>query len=108
MEMYSTHNEGKSVVAERFAKTLSNKTDKEITSISKIVYTYNFDEIAKVYTPNWSEEVFVIKKFKNTVEWTYIISDLRAKEIVGKFYKKELKKQTKKSLELKINKKKKW
>ena len=67
MEMYSTHNEGKSVVAERFAKTFSNKTDKEITSISKIVYTYNFHEIAKVYTPNWSKEVLVIKKVKNTV-----------------------------------------
>ena len=108
MEMYSTHNEGKSVVAETFAKTFSNKTDKEITSVSKIVYTYNLDEIAKVYTPNWSEEVFVIKKVKNTVEWICVISDLHRKEIVEKFYKKELKKQIKKSLELKINKKKRW
>ena len=31
---------------------------------------------AKGYTPNWSEEVFVIKKVKNTVPWTYIISDI--------------------------------
>ena len=28
---------------------------------------------AKGYMPNWSEEVFVIKKVKNTVPWTYII-----------------------------------
>ena len=28
------------------------------------------------YTPNWSEEVFVIKKVKNTVPWTYVINDL--------------------------------
>ena len=31
---------------------------------------------AKGYTPNWSEEIFVISKIKNTVPWTYIISDL--------------------------------
>ena len=31
---------------------------------------------AKGYTPNWSEEVFVIKKVKNTVSWTYVINDL--------------------------------
>ena len=30
---------------------------------------------AKIYTPNWSEEVFVIKKIKNTVPWTYVIDD---------------------------------
>ena len=35
------------------------------------------------------EEVFVIKKVKNTVPWTYAISDLKGKEIVGTFYKKE-------------------
>ena len=31
---------------------------------------------AKRCTLNWSEEVFVISKIKNTVSWTYIISDL--------------------------------
>ena len=31
---------------------------------------------AKGYTPNWSEEVFVISKTKNTVPWTYVIDDL--------------------------------
>ena len=30
---------------------------------------------AKDYSPNWSEEVFVIKKVKNTVPWTYVIND---------------------------------
>ena len=38
---------------------------------------------AKVYTPNWSEEVFMIKKVKNTVPWTYVISDINGEEIVG-------------------------
>ena len=37
----------------------------------------------KGYTPNWPE-VFVIKKVKNTVPWTYFINDLQ-KEIVGTF-----------------------
>ena len=93
--MYSTHNEGKSVVAERFIKTLKSKIYKYMTSISKNVYnTYintskeinNKDPkfkvgdhvriskykniFAKGYMPNWSEEVFIIKKVKNTVPWT--------------------------------------
>ena len=55
---------------------------------------------AKVYTPNWSEEVFMIKKVKNTVPWTYVISDINGEEIVG-ITKKNCKKQIKKNLELK-------
>ena len=43
--------------------------------------------IYKVYTPNWSEEAFVIKKVKNVVPWTFVINDLNGKEIVGTFYK---------------------
>ena len=120
IETYSMHNEGKSVIAERFIRTLKNKIYKYINSISKNVYIDKLDDIvnkynnichstikmkpvdvksstyidsskenndkdpkfkigdivriskhkyifAKGYTPNWSEEVFVIKKFKNTV-----------------------------------------
>ena len=48
--------------------------------------------LAKGYTPNWSEEVFVISKIKNTVPCTYVISDLKGEEIVGTFYEKELQK----------------
>ena len=47
---------------------------------------------AKGYVPNWSEEVLVIKKVKNTVPWTYVICDLKDEKIVGKFNKKELQK----------------
>ena len=47
---------------------------------------------AKGYTPSWSEEIFVIKKVKNTFPWTYIINDLNGKEIIGTFYEKELQK----------------
>ena len=31
---------------------------------------------AKGYTPNWSEDVFVVNKVQNTVPWTYLINDL--------------------------------
>ena len=47
---------------------------------------------AKGYAPNWSEEIFVIKKVKNTVPWTYVINDLNGEEITGSFYEKELQK----------------
>ena len=42
----------------------------------------------KGYTPNWSEEVFVIRKVKNTIPWTYVINDLNGDEIIGTFYEK--------------------
>ena len=45
---------------------------------------------AKGYNPNWSEEVFVISKIKNTVPWTYVINDLNGEEIIGTFYENEL------------------
>ena len=47
---------------------------------------------AKGYIPNCSEEVFVIKKVKNTVPWTYSINDLNGDEIIETFNKKELQK----------------
>ena len=45
IEMYSTYNEGKSVVAERFIRTLQNKTFKHMTAISKNVYFDVLDDI---------------------------------------------------------------
>ena len=48
-EMYSTHNEGKSVIAERFIRTLKNKIDKYMTSISKNVYIDKLDDIVNKY-----------------------------------------------------------
>ena len=47
---------------------------------------------AKGYTPNWSKEVFVVSKIKNTVPWAYIINDLNGEEITGTFYEKEMQK----------------
>ena len=47
--MYSTHKEGKSVVAERFIRTSKNKICKYMTSISKNVYIDKFDDIVNKY-----------------------------------------------------------
>ena len=47
--MYSTFNEGKSVVAERFIKTLKNKIYKHMTTIGKNIYIDVLDDIVKKY-----------------------------------------------------------
>ena len=57
----------------------------DIVRISKLKNTFSKD-----YVPNWSEEVFLIKKIEISVSWTYVISDLNGKEIAGTLYKKEL------------------
>ena len=49
IEMYSTHNEGKSVVAETFIRTLKNKIYQYMTSISKNVYIDKFDDIVNIH-----------------------------------------------------------
>ena len=56
---------------------------------------------AKGYMPNWSKEVFVISKIKNTAPWTYVINDLNGEEIIGHFMKKNCKRLIKKNLWLK-------
>ena len=47
--MYSTFNEGNSVVAERFIRTLKNKIFKHMTTISKHIYFDEFDDIVDKY-----------------------------------------------------------
>ena len=132
-EMYSTHNEEKSVTAEITIKNLKNEIYKYIISVSKNLFIEKLDDIAneynnthqstikmkpgdvktntyidpskeinnkkskfkqkyifeKRYTPNWSEEDFVIKKVKNIVLWTYVTNHLKKKR--NSFYEKQLK-----------------
>ena len=47
--MYSTYNEGKSVVAERFIRNLKNKIFKRMAAISKKLYFDVLDDIVKKY-----------------------------------------------------------
>ena len=48
--------------------------------------------MTKDYVLYWSEEVFMIKKNKNIVLWSCVISNFDGEKIVGRFYKKELQK----------------
>ena len=142
--MYSTFNEGKSVLAERFIRTLKNKLYKYMTATGKNVYYDVLDDVvneynntnhntikmkpidvvdnkrvyvdkhnekdsrfkvgdrvriskfknifAKGYTPNWSTEIFIIKKINDTVPYTYNLKYLNGEEIIGSFYDRELQK----------------
>ena len=77
------------------SKEINDKDPK--FKIGDIVRISKYENIfTKGYVPNWSEEVFVIRKVKNTVPWKYVISDLKGKELVGRFYEKELQKTNKK------------
>ena len=151
--MYSTYNEGKSVVSERFIRTLKNKSYEHMTSVSKNVYIDKLHDIvneynntyhitikmklvdvkdntyiyyikeyndkdpklqvgdhvriskyknffANGYTPNCSEEVFVIKRVENTVPWTYITNYLNGEEIIETFYEKDLQKTNQKDFRI--------
>ena len=57
IEIYSTHNEGKSVVAERFIRTLKNKIYKYMTSISEKVYFEKLDDIANKYNNTYHRTI---------------------------------------------------
>ena len=76
-----------------FKKELNDKVGNPKFKVGDHVRISKYKNVfVKGYTPNWPEEVFVIKKVKNSVPWTYIINDLNGEEITGKFYEKELQK----------------
>ena len=133
IEMFSTHNEEKSVVAERFIRILKNKIYKHMTAVSKNLYYDVLDDIADEYNNTYHKTIkmksidvksdsfgeyneesnekyrkfklvimsgfpstkifllkcvlligvkkFLLEKIKNTVLWTYVISDLNGEEI---------------------------
>ena len=55
--MYSIHNEGKSVVAERFIRTLKTKIYKYMTSVSKNVYIDKLDDIVNKYNNTYHSNI---------------------------------------------------
>ena len=57
IEMYSTNNEGKSVIAERFIRTLKNKIYKYMTLISKNVYIDKLDDNVKKYNNTYHTSI---------------------------------------------------
>ena len=57
IEMYSAHNEGKSIVAERFIKILKNKISKYMTSLSKNVHIGKLDNIVSIYNNTYYKTI---------------------------------------------------
>ena len=72
IEMYSTNNEGKSVIAERFIRTLKNKIYKYMTSISKNVYIDKLDDIVNKYKNTYHRTIKI--KHVDVKPSTYIDS----------------------------------
>ena len=58
-------------------------------------------DFVKGYTQIWPEEVFIVSEIKDTVPWTYIVSDLNGEVITASFYEIEFQKNQK---EFKIEK----
>ena len=79
----------------------SNKKDPKFNVGDRVRISKYKNIFARGYALNWSEEVFVISKIKNTVSWTYVVSDLNGEKITGGFYEKEFKKIVQKNLEQK-------
>ena len=82
-----------------FEKEVNNKDPKFKIGDHVIISKYK-NNFAKGYTPNWSEEVFIVSKIKNTVPWTYVINDLNGEEITGTFYEKELQRTNQKEFRI--------
>ena len=55
--MYSTHNEGKSVLAERFIKNFKNKIYKHMTTVGKNIYFNVLDDIVNKYNNTWHSSI---------------------------------------------------
>ena len=59
INMYSTYNEGKSVVAERFIRTLKNKLYKHMTATGKNVYYDVLDDVVNKYNNSYNKRVYI-------------------------------------------------
>ena len=70
----------------------SNAKDAKFIIANRVRISKHKNIFAEDSAPNWSEEIFVISKVKNTIPWAYVISDLNDEEIDGTFYEKELQK----------------
>ena len=82
-----------------FEKEVDNKDPKfKIGDYIRISKHKNI--FAKGYMPNWSEEVFIICKIKNTVQIYVVINDLNGEEIIGTFYEKKLQKTDQKKFRI--------
>ena len=84
-----------------FSKGSNNNKNPKFKIGDYVIISKYKNFFLREYTRNWSEEVVMTKKVENTVPCTYIISDVNSEKIVGTFYEKICKKQSKKNLEQK-------
>ena len=85
IEMYSTYNEGKSVVADRFIRTLKNKIFKYMTAIQPNIY---FDVLHDI-----------VDKYNNTIHRTI---NMKPIEVTNNYYAEYNEIPNKKILNLKL------
>ena len=78
----------------------SNEKDPKFKVGDHVRISKSKNFLLKRYSQNWSDEVFIIRKIKNTVPWTYVISDLNGEPITGSFYEKELQKTNQKEFRI--------
>ena len=85
--MYSTHNERKSVVPERFIRTIKNKIYKDLfgNEVNDNDPKLNVGDHARIL-----KYKYIFAK-GYTVPWTYVIDYLNGEEVTGTFYEKEIK-----------------
>ena len=90
------------ILSDSYAKCNEDSNEKDLKfKVGDRVRISKFKNIfAKGYPQNWSEEVFIITKIKDTVLWTYAISDLNGEPITGSFYEKELQKTNQKEFRI--------
>ena len=79
---------------------ICNKKDPKFTVSDHVRISKNKNIFAEGYTPDWSEEIFVVSKIKNAVPWIFVISDLNVEKTVGSFYEKELQKTNQKEFRI--------
>ena len=77
----------------------SNKKNPKLKIGDRVRISKYKNIFAKGYAPNWSEEVFLISKIKNTVPWTYVVSDLNGEKLLKVFMESNSRKLVKKNLE---------
>ncbi|XP_065640418.1 uncharacterized protein LOC136073016 [Hydra vulgaris] len=109
VDLYSTENEKKSCVVERWNRTIkekmfnyfsANSTRKYIDVLDEMVNKYNNTKHSSIkmtpvearYTPRWSEEVFTVSQIQYRDPTTYKIIDDNGKEMQGTFYEQVLQK----------------
>jgi len=78
---------------------ITSKTDKFNIGDAVRISKYKRKTFDKRYTPNWTEEVFIIDKLQFTYPITYKIRDQKGEPIKGTFCKEEFKSQTKTSID---------